>query len=59
MEVYEFLKAIKDGRGNKHSWSKAKIIIDRIKLFDMMLDGLHIGLSKVSDSDLKKISEMR
>ena len=57
MTPFEFYQAIKRGKTSKKGWKEFVSTINRLKLTDSILEGIHLGLSKLPDKDAKKFFE--
>ena len=55
MQIYEFIKSLKTGKTTRKEWKKVFDAINRLKLNDEILDGIHFGLKKLSEREIKSI----
>jgi len=54
IELTDLLCAIKRGRSSKKEFSGLVAAINKYKVGGKILESLHLGLSKMSDKDIKK-----
>lgn len=55
IELTELLIGIKNGRSSKKGISEIVSAISQHKLNSKILESIHVGLSKLSDKEIKKI----